>query len=277
MIRRRIGPDRPIIIITGVVVALILLSIGLFVAHPALESGVAIDVGHRLLPPSASHWFGTDALGRDVLSSILLGSRSTLGIAFSAVLLGAGIGVPLGLYSAVRGGVMDEVLTRINDLLFAFPSLILATLFAVVLGPGSGATLLAIAVFNIPVFARVARSLGLVLVRQDFVAAARLAGTAPTGIAIRHLLPNVLPMVMAQGAMQLSLGIVAEAGLSYVGLGVQPPSPSWGRMLGEAQTFFHTAPWLAIFPGLAIALNVLAFILIGDGLRRVFGAKGLSP
>jgi peptide/nickel transport system permease protein len=260
-------------IVMGGLVALVLLTIGLLVVYPSLESAIAIDISRRLLPPSSTHWCGTDALGRDIFSAILIGSRTTLGIAFGAVSIGAGIGVPLGLYSALREDVTDAILTRFNDLLFAFPSLILATLFAVAIGPGSLATLLAIAVFNIPVFARVARSSGLVLARQDFVSAARLAGAGRVRIAVHHLLPNVLPMAATQGAVQLSLAIVAEAGLSYVGLGVQPPAPSWGRMLGEAQTFFATAPWLALFPGLAIALTVLGVILIGDHLRRTFSVK----
>jgi peptide/nickel transport system permease protein len=236
---------------------------------PLFDAALGLDVAARLAPPSARHWFGTDPLGRDVFAMVAVGTRSSLAVAVGAVLLGMLLGTPLGLAAAARGGLGDELIARGNDLLFAFPALLLAVLLSAALGPGALTALLAIGVFNVPVFARLVRGSARALMTRDFVLAARVAGRGPLAIAFLHLLPNLAGLLLVQAAIQLSLGISAEAGLSYVGLGAQPPAPSWGRMLNDAQTLTGVAPWLAWFPGLALALVVLALGLLGDGLARI--------
>ncbi len=232
-----------------------------------------IAVVERLLPPSAAHWLGTDHLGRDLASMLMAGARSTLGIALAAVFLGMLLGVPLGLWAAARRGLADELLMRANDLLFAFPALLLAILFAAAFGPGAWNAVLAIGLFSVPVFARVVRAGALSLWLRDFVLAAKLAGKGGWRISFEHILPNLAGLIVVQASLQLSLGVLAEAGLSYVGLGTQPPAPSWGRMLNEAQTLTAIAPHLAVLPGLCIALAVLGLNLVGDGLRQRFDPR----
>lgn len=227
----------------------------------------AIRIGDKLLAPSAAHWMGTDHFGRDVLSMIMVGSRTSLVVALVAVGIGAGIGVPLGLAAAARGGLIDDAVMRVNDLIFAFPALLLAVMITAVFGAGAINAVIAIGIFNIPVFARVSRGAALSLWRRDYVLAARTAGKTASQISWQHILPNLTSLLVVQAAIQFALGIVAEAGLSYVGLGAQPPTPSWGRMLSEAQTMIGFAPWLAIFPGVAIVFVVLGLSLTGDGLR----------
>lgn len=227
-----------------------------------------LDIAARLQAPSASHWLGTDHLGRDVLSLLMRGAATSLGVASLAVALGALIGVPLGLWAAARAGWLDELLMRGNDIVFAFPPLLLAVLLTTALGPGAVSAILAVGVFNIPVFARVARGLALPLWQREFVLAARVAGKGQGRISREHVLPNVAGGLVVQLSLQLSLALLAETGLSYIGLGTQPPQPSWGRMLADAQTLTALAPTLALFPGLAVALAVLAFHLLADGLRE---------
>jgi peptide/nickel transport system permease protein len=227
----------------------------------------ALAISHKLLPPSALHWFGTDQLGRDVLSMIMAGARNSLGVAMLAVVIGAGAGVPLGLLAAARGGFTGEFILRGNDLVFAFPAVLLAILITAVFGPGAVNAIIAIGIFNVPVFTRFTRGAALSAWQRDFVPAARLAGKSTLQISVEHILPNLAGLLIVQASMQFSLGILAEAGLSYLGLGSQPPHPSWGRMLHEAQTLTAIAPHLAVFPGLAIMLSVLGFNLLGDGLR----------
>jgi peptide/nickel transport system permease protein len=236
----------------------------------------ALDLGRRLLPPSVLHPFGTDQLGRDVLSLIMAGARTSLAVALAAVLLGAGIGLPLGIAAAARGGWFDELLSRGNDVVFAFPSLLLAVLLAAALGPGAVNACLAIGVFNMPVFARLARSTASVEWRRDYVRAARLSGLGTTRISLEHIWPNIRGQIVVQVAIQLSLALIAEAGLAYVGLGTQPPAPNWGRMLADAQTLFGLAPWLAWFPGIVLVASVLSLNLIGEGLRRMFDQRASS-
>lgn len=221
----------------------------------------------RLLPPNGQHLFGTDALGRDVLSLVMAGAANSVAVAGSAVIFGLVIGVPLGLWAAARSGWRDDVVMRGGDLIFAFPSLLTAVMLAAATGPSAFNAALALGVFNIPVFMRVVRGAGRGLWSRDFVTAARAAGQSTRSISIRHILPHVLGLVVVQAAVQFAVGVAAEAGLSYLGLGAQPPAPSWGRMLAESQTLIGTAPWLAIFPGLAIFTTVLALSLTGDGLR----------
>jgi peptide/nickel transport system permease protein len=233
----------------------------------------AFDIAGKLKPPSAMHWLGTDHFGRDVLSMIMVGSRNSIAVAFISVAIGAGIGVPLGLWGAASGSFVDEVLVRFNDLVFAFPALLSAVMITAVFGPGTINGIVAIGIFNIPVFARVARAAALSLWPREFVIAASAVGKSSARITLDHILPNVAPLLIVQGTIQFSLGILAEAGLSYVGLGSQPPMPSWGRMLFEAQTMISIAPHMALFPGLAIVITVLGLNLLGDGLRDVLDPK----
>ncbi|MCB2130231.1 MAG: ABC transporter permease [Rhodobacteraceae bacterium] len=228
----------------------------------------ALSIGDRLLPPSSEHWFGTDHFGRDIASLIMAGAQTSIAVALVAVGIGIGLGVPLGLLAAAnRGGLVEEVVMRGNDLIFAFPSLVIAILITAVFGPSAVNAIIAIGIFNIPVFARVARGGALSLWTLDFIRAAEVAGKDRLRISTEHILPNIANLLIVQGTIQFSLGILAEAGLSYVGLGAQPPTPSWGRMLAEAQTMVTLAPHVAIFPGLAIVLTVLGLNLLGDGLR----------
>lgn len=246
----------------GAAVALVLLS---FVWLPYDPS--AMDIPHRLAAPDWAHPFGTDAYGRDVFSNVVAGGRASLAVAFFSLLIGAGVGVPAGLIAATARGWPDEILARINDVVFAFPALLIAVLVASVAGPGPIDAVAAIGIFNIPVFARVTRAAAIGLRQRDYVLAAVAAGKGPVRIATDHILPNLAPAIVVQSAIQASLAILAEAGLAYVGLGSQPPTPSWGRMLAGAQTLIESAPWLALFPGLAIVTTTLALSLLSDGLR----------
>ncbi|MDE1150378.1 MAG: ABC transporter permease [Azospirillaceae bacterium] len=248
--------------LTGLVVLAALLSFFWTPYDPT-----AIAVAGRLAPPSATHWFGTDAYGRDVLSQVLAGSQSALGVALAAVVVGLGGGVPLGLLAAGRRGWVDEVAMRGSDVVFAFPALVTAVLIAAVAGHGALDAIAAIGIFNIPVFAKVTRAAALGVWAQDYALAARLAGKGRGRISREHVLPNITGLLLVQATIQLSLGIVADAGLSFVGLGTQAPRPSWGRMLADAQTLAGQAPWLLIVPGLAVVAAVLGLNLLGDGLR----------
>ena len=232
-----------------------------------------IDVAARLLAPSAAHPLGTDQLGRDIASMLMIGARTSLAVSLLAVGAALVIGVPIGLAAAARPGPLDEFLMRGGDVLFAFPSLLIAILLAAVLGPGARNAVLAIAIFNVPVFARIARGAGAGLWSRDYVAAAMVAGKGRMRIAAEHVLPNILPVIVVQATIQMSLALIAEAGLSYVGLGVQPPAPSWGRMLSDAQTLIGTHPLPALLPSLAIALAVLGFTLLGDGLGETLDPR----
>ncbi|MEM9901734.1 MAG: ABC transporter permease [Pseudomonadota bacterium] len=233
-----------------------------------------LSVSERLLPPGAPYLLGTDQLGRDIVSMLMAGARTSIAVALIAVGIGIGLGVPLGLMAAAsRGSVLDEILMRGNDLIFAFPSLVIAILITAIFGPSAVNAILAIGIFNIPVFARVARGAALTVWSAEFILAARVAGKGKTRISVEHILPNIANLLVVQGTIQFSLGILAEAALSYVGLGAQPPTPSWGRMLAEAQTFFYSDPRLAVLPGLAIVLTVLGLNLMGDGLRDLLDPR----
>lgn len=237
----------------------------------------AVDVGARFARFSPAHPLGTDQLGRDMVSMILVGARTSLAVSLLGVGAALLAGVPIGLVAAARPGPLDEVLMRSGDIVFAFPSLMMAILLAAALGPGASNAILAIAIFNVPVFARVTRAGARGLWGRDFVSAARLAGKSDARISAEHILPNVVPLIVVQATIQLSLALIVEAGLSYVGLGVQPPVPSWGRMLSDSQTLIATAPRLAIIAGLAILIAVLSFTLVGDGLRDRFDRRSTRP
>ncbi|GJL90734.1 ABC transporter permease [Hyphococcus sp.] len=230
----------------------------------------ALNVDARLAAPSPLHWFGTNPLGRDVLSMIIVGARTTIIVALFAVCFGLLIGAPLGLLASATGGTLEDLIMRGSDLVFAFPAIILAILITAVYGPGAMNAVIAIGVFNIPVFARVTRGAALPIWTRNYVLSARTAGNSQMRIAIKHVLPNIAAILIVQATVQFSLAVLAEAALSYVGLGAQPPTPSWGRMLAESQTMVSFAPWLALFPGLAIFTFVLGLNLLGDGLRRQF-------
>jgi peptide/nickel transport system permease protein len=226
-----------------------------------------IDIGRRFLGPSPQHWLGTDQLGRDMVSLVMAGTLTSFVVAAMAVLIGAGIGVPLGLAAAAWGGAVEWLVLRLSDVVFAFPAVITAILITALFGPGAINATIAIGVFNIPVFARVARGGALSIATLDFIAAGRLAGLGNAALAWRHLLPNILSLLIVQATIQLSLGILAEAGLSYVGLGTQPPATSLGLMLREAQSLFLIHPWLTLVPGLSIVAIVISINIAGDGLR----------
>jgi peptide/nickel transport system permease protein len=270
MTARTLSPNLIIgVILTGLIAAAAALS---FVWTP--YDPTAIMVEQRLLAPSFAHWFGTDHLGRDVFSMVLQGARNSIAVALIAVAVGIFFGVPLGLWAAARQGhLADEIISRANDLVFAFPALLLAILITAIAGASATNAVLAIGIFNIPVFARLTRGSALSLWSRDYVLAARVAGKGAIAISRDHILPNVANLLIVQGTIQFALGILAEAALSYIGLGTQPPDPSWGRMLAESQTFVALAPWLAIFPGSAIVITVLGLNLLGDGLRDLFDPK----
>jgi peptide/nickel transport system permease protein len=227
----------------------------------------AISIAERLQAPSTKHLFGTDQFGRDIFSMILVGARNSIAVSLFSVGIGVVIGVPLGLIAAAKSGLMEEALMRLNDLVFAFPALLTAVMLAAIIGPGAIDAIVAIGIFNIPVFARLARGGALSLMSREFILASRACGKGTVLILVEHVLPNIVSILIVQATIQFSLGILAEAGLSYVGLGTPPPYPSWGRMLNDAQTQMATAPHLALFPGLAIVFTVLGLNLLGDGLR----------
>ena len=232
-----------------------------------------IDIIHKLAAPSAQHWLGTDPFGRDVASMIMAGARASLSVALIAVLVGAGIGIPLGAFATAAGGWVDHAMMRLTDLAFAFPALLTAVMITALAGPGAFNAMLAIGIFNIPVFARVTRGATLAVRELDFVMAARATGRGEFTIMLRHVLPNISAVLLVQITIQFALAIIADAGLAYVGLGTQPPFPSWGRMLNDAQTYIFRAPLLAVFPGLAITAAVLGLNLLGDGLRDLLDPR----
>ena len=228
----------------------------------------ALDIPGKLQPPGGAHLLGTDHLGRDILSMVMVGARTSLGVALLALAIGLGFGIPLGLAAAMRkGSWLDEMIMRGNDIVFAFPLLVMAILITAVFGPSATNAIVAFGIFNIPVFARVTRGSALPLWEREFILAARVAGKSRAHISIEHILPNVLNLLIVQGTIQFALGIQVEAALSFVGLGAQPPTPSLGRMLADAQTLVTLAPHLAIVPGVAIIGIVMGLNLLGDGLR----------
>ncbi|MFC7703069.1 ABC transporter permease [Plastorhodobacter daqingensis] len=264
----------PLSLVLGAVLAGIaaLAALVSFVWTPYPVTGM--NIAGRLLPPGGAHLLGTDHFGRDILSMLMVGARTSIAVAIVAVGLGVLLGVPLGLVAAARrGSLVDEIIMRGNDLIFAFPALVIAILITAVFGPSAVNAIIAIGIFNTPVFARVTRGAALSLWTLDYIRAAEVAGKGTSRISVEHILPNIANILIVQGTIQFSLGILAEAGLSYVGLGAQPPTPSWGRMLAEAQTMIGLAPHLALLPGMAIVLTVLGLNLMGDGLRDILDPR----
>ena len=217
--------------------------------------------------PSALHWFGTDDVGRDVLARVIFGARASLLAGVISVAIAVLVGVPVGLISGYLGGFIDALFSRITDALLACPFLILAIAFAAFLGPSLGNAMIAIGITTTPIFIRLTRGQVMAVKVEDYVEAARAVGNPHWRVALVHILPNILPALLVQATLSIAAAIIAEAALSFLGLGQQPPAPSWGSMLNAAQRFLVNAPWMAIWPGLAIFLTVLSFNLVGDGLR----------
>jgi len=224
-------------------------------------------------PPSWPHWLGTDDVGRDILSRIIFGARASLLAGVISVCIAVSIGVPLGLMAGYLGGLVDGVLSRLTDAMLAIPYLILAIALAAFLGPSLGNAMIAIGITATPVFVRLTRGQVLAVKVEDYIEAARAVGNPPWRIALVHILPNILPALLVQGTLAIAAAIIAEASLSFLGLGQQPPEPSWGSMLNSAQRFLANAPWMAVWPGLAIFFTVVSFNLLGDGLRDALDPK----
>ncbi|MCU0966608.1 MAG: ABC transporter permease [Burkholderiaceae bacterium] len=255
-------------VLTALFVASALLSL-VWTPWPATE----IDIPNKLAPPSAAHWLGTDSLGRDIVSQLLVGARTSILVGVVAVLIGAAIGTLLGVAASARRGWGEEMVMRLSDFTFAFPALLSAIMLGAIYGPGLATGIAAIGIFMIPVFARTARASANAVWAREYVLAARAAGSGPWRITIDHVLPNIASVLIVQSTVQFAGAIIIEAALSYLGLGTPPPTPSWGRMLNEAQTQMFQAPQLAIWPGAAIALAVLGLNLMGDGLRDLLDPK----
>jgi peptide/nickel transport system permease protein len=257
---------QPLSIFSAILVTVLILT-AIFGPLLAPYDPNAIDMANRFGPPSPAHPFGTDDFGRDILSRVMVGARVSLMVGLIAVGLSATVGSFLGLVAGYAGRVTDEIIMRAMDILFAFPAILLAIAIMAALGRGIGNAMIAIGIVYIPIFARIARGSVLSIREEEFVDAARATGSSNSRILFRHIFPNVLSPLIVEITLSLSFAILAEAALSFFGLGTQPPNPSWGRMLSEGRAYFQQSVWLAIFPGLAIMLTVLGFNLLGDGLR----------
>ena len=252
---------------TGVVIIIVLVFLTLF--GPALSryDPVAIDMAARLQPPSLEHLFGTDDFGRDVLSRVLSGAAVSLRVGIIAVGISLTVGTLAGAISGYYGGLLDEGIMRFMDVLFAFPAILLAIAILAALGPGVGNAMIAIGIVYTPIFARITRGSVLTVREEVYIEAARATGCGDGRIMARHVMPNVTAPIIVETTLSLAFAILAEAALSFLGLGTQPPDPSWGRMLAESRAYILDAPWLGIFPGLAIMFTVMGFNFLGDGLR----------
>jgi len=259
--------------VIGIILSFIMLFTGVVSLFWTPYSVELLDIPHKLQGASTAHWLGTDHFGRDVFSMLMVGAWNSMLVSVFAIGFGAGIGIPLGALAAGKRGWVEETVMRFNDFAFAFPALLTAVMLSAVYGPGTINSVLAIGIFNIPVFARITRGSALSIYKREFILAARTSGKGEIRIAMEHILPNIASVLIVQGTIQFALGILAEAGLSYLGLGTQPPMPSWGKMLSESQTMMFFAPQLAILPGLAIVLTVLGLNLLGDGLRDILDPR----
>jgi len=260
------------------------LTIGLFITLAILLTALTsisytpydpnrMNLSIRLQAPNRIHWLGTDQYGRDVCSRIMKGSTNSIIVGLVAVSIGICFGILLGSLAAFYKRWADEAIMRVSDVLYAFPAILSAILITSILGPGVVNSMIAIGIFNIPIFARLTRATSLSTWERDYVTSAKAIGRSNVGIIWKYILPNIRSSLIVQGTVQFAIAILAEAGLSYLGLGTQPPHASWGRMLNEAQTFMGTSPLLAIFPGVAIAFAVMGFNLLGDGLRDMLDPK----
>lgn len=264
--------SNPVTVISAIVLLAVVLTA--LLAPSLVPFGVnEVNVANALQPPSATHWFGTDNLGRDIFSRVTVASAVSLQVAIVSVAFAFVLGVGVGVISGYVGGWLDTIMMRVVDVMFAFPVLLLALAIVAILGPGMTTTMLAIGIVYTPIFARVARASALSVSVEPYVQVSRTMGTPGSFILTRHVLPNITGPIIVQTSLSLAFAILAEAALSFLGLGIQPPQPSWGGMLNEAQGFFSQAWWMSVFPGAAIFVTVLAFNLIGDGLRDVLDPK----
>lgn len=254
------------LVVGGLLVALVVAAAVLSLVWTPFDPTV-VDPSARLQSPSGAHWLGTDDFGRDIASILLVGARTTLLVGVVAVGVAAALGIPVGVSAGMRPGVPDEILMRGNDVLLAFPALLLAIVFAAIWGGSTVTAMVALGIGAAPAFARVARAGTRRVMAQDYVLAARACGRSSTSIAGRHVLPNISSSLIVQGSVTFAIAVLAEAALSYLGFGTPPPTPSWGRMLQETQPYLYLQPMVMLWPGLAIALTVLGFNLLGDGLR----------
>ena len=262
----------PSFMIGLVLSVLLVLAAGLsFVWTPFNPYEVVMSL--KLREPDATHWLGTDPYGRDVTSLLLVGARASIVVGVIAVGIGLVIGTAFGLLASARRGWVEETIMRVSDFAFAFPAILSAIMMTAVFGPGMVNAIIAIGIYNIPTFARITRASANAIWGREYVLAARACGKGSFAITIEHVLPNILSVLIVQATIRFAIAILAEAALSYLGLGTQPPQPSWGRMLSEAQTLMFQAPLLAVFPGLAIAFAVLGLNLLGDGLRDLFDPR----
>jgi peptide/nickel transport system permease protein len=260
------------LVLGGLLTLLLLAAAGLsFLWTP--YSPYEMNIPSRLLPPGPQHWLGTDAFGRDVASLLLVGARASILVGVIAVGIGLSIGTALGLVAAARRGWTEELIMRLSDFSFAFPAILLAIMMTAVFGAGIVNAIIAIGIYNIPTFARITRASANAIWAREFVMAAQACGKGRFSITVEHVLPNIASVLIVQATIRFAIAILAEAALSYLGLGTQPPQPSWGRMLSEAQTLMFQAPLLAVFPGLAIAFAVLGLNLMGDGLRDLLDPR----
>ncbi|MDN5765710.1 MAG: ABC transporter permease [Humibacillus sp.] len=267
--RRRVNPN----LLVGASLVLLIVGMAIVSFFWTPHDPTLVNAATRLQKPSGDYWFGTDKFGRDVFSQVMVGARTTLFVGFVAVGVATAIGVPLGVLGGMVSRGPGEVLMRGNDLLLAFPALLLAIMFAAVYGASTLVAMIAIGIATIPSFARLIRSGTLQVMGTEYVLAARAAGRSPFAIGARHVLPNVSSLVIVQASVSFAIAVLAEAALSFLGFGTPPPTPSWGRMLQESQEMLWSAPRLAVFPGVAIAVAVLGFNLLGDGLRDRFDPK----
>jgi len=267
----RLARRRGAMVGLGVVVFFILLAI--FAPQVAPFDPLATSWSAVRKAPSAAHWFGTDEIGRDVLSRVIWGSRASLLAGMVSVSIALVLGVPIGLTAGYVGGWLDALISRMTDAMLACPFLILAIALAAFLGPSLTNAMIAIGISATPIFIRLTRAQTLHVKVEDYVEAARAVGNSQLRIALRHVLPNVVPPLIVQATLAVAAAVIAEAALSFLGLGQQPPAPSWGSMLNTAKNYIDNAPWMAVWPGLSIFLLVLSFNLLGDGLRDAFDPK----
>jgi peptide/nickel transport system permease protein len=259
--------------VLGVLLSLALLAAALLSLVWTPWSPYEIDLPQKLRPPSAAHWLGTDVYGRDIVSLLLVGARSSILVGVVAVGIGVTVGTLLGLLAAARRGWVEETIMRLSVFTLAFPAILSAIMLTAVYGAGMVNAMVAIGIYNIPTFTRLARGSAKSVWGREYILAARACGKGPWAITWQHVLPNISAVLIVQVTIRFAIAILAEAALSYLGLGTQPPQPSWGRMLAEAQTMLYQAPLLAVFPGVAIALAVLGLNLLGDGLRDLLDPR----
>ncbi len=259
--------------VLGLAVVVLMILLAIFAPFVERYDPLAIDYGAVRKAPSAAHWFGTDENGRDVYARVVWGARASLLAGVISVSIALAIGVPIGLLAGYAGGWLDSLISRFTDAMLAIPFLILAIALAAFLGPSLGNVMVAIGITATPIFIRLTRGQVLATKVEDYVEAARALGNPPLRVALRHVFPNIVPPLLVQATLAIAAAIIAEASLAFLGLGQQPPAPSWGSMLNTSQRFFESAPWMAIWPGAAIFVTVLAFNLFGDGLRDALDPK----